>query len=474
MDDFAGYQASGEPIPFVRAVETLELLPGAGDSRERIQAALDRVAEMEPDGDGFRGAVFLSKGAYTVHGTLMVSSGVVLRGEGQRGFGTQVISHNTGGAAIVLGGEYSGVEGMSISSTAESGAPDVGVEIRNAENAWVRGIRVEQADRAGVSVIDSRQVTVRDNLFQKPIDIGEDSHRILVYDCSYGEEGYDREAEQRFEQQLIERLGDRQATLVLAETLSKASLPMKVMFPREVVDGVVQGEVTPEQLAFETADQRAWKTVMSDDGTDDWTEQWFLDGEGGTVTNSPEGMELRAEDSHTVLWTKESFEGDVKIEYEFTRTDVDGGGVCILYIQATGRGDEGFETDITEWNESRKDANMGSYFRNMHLYHVSYACGYVRGRRYRPDIRKMNTFSELTPEYVVDQEDLFEPGVPYRITFIKTDREIRMKAVGPEKAMFFMLDNEKWPEVTEGRIGLRQMHTRHSRYKDFTVSVPVE
>jgi hypothetical protein len=86
----------------------------------------------------------------------------------------------------------------------------------------------------------------------------------------------------------------------------------------------------------------------------------------------------------------------------------------------------------------------------------------------------MNTFSELTPEYVVDQEDLFEPGVPYRITFIKTDREIRMKAVGPEKAMFFMLDNEKWPEVTEGRIGLRQMHTRHSRYKDFTVSVPVE
>lgn len=471
---YAGYKASEEPIPFVRVVETLEPPPGDADSRDRIQAALDRVTALEPDENGFRGAVFLSKGTYTLNGGLQVKSGVVLRGEGQRGFGTQVIVHNPGGAAIVLGGNFSGVEGLSISSTSDAGALDLGVEIRNAENAWVRGIRVVDASRAAVSVSHSRQVTVRDSLFQEPVDIGEDSHRILVYNCSFGEQGSDRESERRFEQQLIDRIGEREAALVLAETLSKASLPMKLVFPRAVVDGEIQGQVTEEQTAFEAADERSWKTVMSDDGTGDWTEQWFLDGEGSTVTNSPEGMELRAEDSHAVLWTKESFEGDIKIEYEFTRTDIDGGGVVIMYIQATGRGDEGFEKDITLWNDSRKGANMGRYFQNMHLYHVSYACGYVRGRRYRPDIRKMNTFSELSPEYLVDHQDFFEIGVPYWITFIKTGKEIRMKAVGPAKALYFMLDNEKWPEVTGGRIGLRQMQSRHSRYKDFTVSVPVE
>ena len=281
--------------------------------------------------------------------------------------------------------------------------------------------------------------------------------------------------ESLFEQQLIDRIGERQATLVLAETLSKASLPMQVRFPRPVVDGVVQGPASPAQLAFEAADQQSWETVFSDDGTNDWTEQWFLDGEGtSSVTNSPEGMELKALESHMVLWTKDSFEGDLKIEYTFTRTDVDGGGVCIIYIQATGRGDAGYETDITEWNDYREDGNMGKYFRNMHLYHVSYACGYVRGRRYNPEIRRMNTYSELTPEHLVDAEDFFEPGVPYRITIIKTDKEIRMKAVGQEKALYFMLDNEKWAPVTEGRIGLRQMRTRESLYKDFEISVPGE
>lgn len=49
-----------------------------------------------------------------------------------------------------------------------------------------------------------------------------------------------------------------------------------------------------------------------------------------------------------------------------------------------------------------------------------------------------------------------------------------MKAVGPERALYFMLDNEKWPEITEGRIGLRQMRSRDSLYKELKVSVPGE
>jgi len=84
----------------------------------------------------------------------------------------------------------------------------------------------------------------------------------------------------------------------------------------------------------------------------------------------------------------------------------------------------------------------------------------------------MNTFTELTPEYTFDVKDFFEKDVPYKLTIIKTGKAVRMRAVGPEKAMFFDLNNEKWPEITEGPIGLRQMHGRWSMYKDFKVSVP--
>lgn len=532
---YAGYKASEEPIPFVRVVERLDPIPWKGqaegtmaypdgpDSHERIQSALDRVAALEPDANGFRGAVFLSKGTYYLKGGLKLKSGVILRGEGERDFGTELIFYSPDGVAITIGSidadspehlvSMAGLEGMSITSNYDkafaenygtnatlSGSPanlSLGVRILNAENVWVRGCRLLHTANGAVRVENSRNVTIRDNEALRPVpktqgDQGAvysslNSSMLLFYHCVTGEARHDftvgsgfiqssaspLESTSLFEQQLIERIGERQAKLVLAETLSKASLPMKLVFPRPVMDGIVQGPKTEEQLAFETADARPWKVVMEDEGTQDWKAQWFLDGEGQTsVTNTPEGMALKAKDGHMVLWTKESFEGDLKIEYTFTRTDVDGGGVCIIYIQATGRGDKGYETDITEWNDYRKDASMGHYFRNMHLYHVSYACGYVRGRRYNPEERKMNTYSELTPEYLVDNQDFFEPGVPYRITFIKTDKAIRMKAIGPEKALYFMLNNENWPAVTEGRIGLRQMQSRESIYKDFKISVP--
>jgi hypothetical protein len=305
-----------------------------------------------------------------------------------------------------------------------------------------------------------------------------DSSMILFYN-NLAEGGHiessdsQLETESLFEKQLADRIGEKQAYLVLARTLSKASIPMEVAIPRKVVKGVAEGAVTPAQKAFEAADAHEWITVMEDDGTEDWTQQWSLDGEGvTTVTHTPEGMELHARDDHMALWTKKSFEGDVKIEYEFTRLDVDGSGVCIIYIQATGDGQENYHKDITQWADDRESPGMGKYFRNMHLYHISYACGYVRGRRYMPIEGKMNTYSELFPEYLVDAESFFEPEVTYKMTLIKNDMAIRMKAEGAGKVLYFKLNNEKCPEITEGPIGFRQMQTRRSRYKNFRVSVP--
>lgn len=62
--------------------------------------------------------------------------------------------------------------------------------------------------------------------------------------------------------------------------------------------------------------------------------------------------------------------------------------------------------------------------------------------------------------------------VTYQMTIIKTDRVIYMKAASEETTRYFKLTNEKYPIITEGRIGLRQMSTRSARYRDFKVSVP--
>ena len=237
-----------------------------------------------------------------------------------------------------------------------------------------------------------------------------------------------------------------------------------------------------------------WKEVFSDEGTGDektggwkdglWQEKWFLDGEIGSVDNEALGMHLHAgprsdDDSHhMVLWTKQEFSGDLKIEYDFTRTDMeDTGWVIIIYIQATGDGSAEFPEDITKWNAYRASPEMGKYFRNMNLYHISYATGspfieggepdYVRARRYMPDGNTLRG-TELKPEYA--DTGMFKPGVTYRIAIIKEAREIVMRVEGDGKTEYFWFNNDKLPPVTHGRIGLRHMFTRSARYKDFRVS----
>jgi hypothetical protein len=92
---------------------------------------------------------------------------------------------------------------------------------------------------------------------------------------------------------------------------------------------------------FHALENAAWEEVLFDPCTDEWSDQWFLDGERATVRSTEKGMFFSGgpivNDSscHAVLWTKESFSGDIKIEYEYTRMDSEkDAGVNILYILA--------------------------------------------------------------------------------------------------------------------------------------------
>ena len=76
------------------------------------------------------------------------------------------------------------------------------------------------------------------------------------------------------------------------------------------------------ELGFEDENKGTWREVFFDPGTEDWQEKWVLDGEIAAVDSTDRGMELRAgprafqNAHHMVLWTKRSFGGDLKIEYD--------------------------------------------------------------------------------------------------------------------------------------------------------------
>ena len=243
----------------------------------------------------------------------------------------------------------------------------------------------------------------------------------------------------------------------------------------------MQSTQSPEQTAFQAADDTNWQTTFTDDCTGDWTGQWFLDGEVGTVTTGPDGMELTAgpefknDAHHMVLWTQDNFTGDVKIEYDYTRLDQATNCVNILYIQATGSGEEPYVKDITEWSELRRVPAMRMYFDHMHTYHISYAANpnegddnraYIRARRYMPNATGLKG-SNLEPDYF--PQGLFETGVPHKITVIKKARDLYMKVENAEQTLYCHMSNPDLPEISAGRIGLRHMFTRSARYKNIRI-----
>src|SRR5688500_12409313 len=79
----AGYRGGGVALPDVPVKKTIQPLGEGKDDAAAIQSAIDEVAKLDPDGDGFRGAVLLAPGVFTCAKPISLSaSGVVLRGSG--------------------------------------------------------------------------------------------------------------------------------------------------------------------------------------------------------------------------------------------------------------------------------------------------------------------------------------------------------------------------------------------------------
>lgn len=240
-----------------------------------------------------------------------------------------------------------------------------------------------------------------------------------------------------------------------------------------------------DNTQFEKLQSLNWQQVFFDSGQVNWQENWLKDGLIGTVENSPDGMHVKAGPEadnhahHMVLWTKRTFEGDVKVSFEYTRTDSAELYVTILYLLASGEDTTEFPADIMEWAEYRNEPYMRHYFDNMDAYHISYAAfglgeedapdDYIRARRYLPLANKRLMGTALNGDYT--NTGFFETGVPHQITVIKRDDILWMNVSNEVHTQLYKWSTTSHPNIQKGHIGLRHMFTRSAIYKNFQVSV---
>ena len=246
---------------------------------------------------------------------------------------------------------------------------------------------------------------------------------------------------------------------------------------------IVWGQQNEQQKRFDILSEKPAQLVFEDNFRHAWSEKWHLDGENAKIIQKDGRLEMYAggrayvDADHLVLWTKEEFKGNLKIEYDFTRLDSSGYYcVNILYIQAQGAGRKPFVKDIFKWNELRKVPRMSMYLNNMDTYHISYAVTgvasedkpeYIRARRYMPQWEKGLEGTELKPEYL--NTGLFKIGVTYHLTFIKYETNLYMNVKGDGQDKTFYFDASAFPKIDKGRVGLRQMYTLNSKYENFRV-----
>ncbi|MDD4489266.1 MAG: hypothetical protein PHD30_02040 [Paludibacter sp.] len=240
-------------------------------------------------------------------------------------------------------------------------------------------------------------------------------------------------------------------------------------------------------MQYATAIKQSSTIVFEDEFTGNWQEKWFLDGENAQLINTPNGLEFYAggynkpipgqqvPEYHATLWTKQVFDGDIRIEFNYTRLDTVNRFVNILYIFAEGSGILPYNKDISKWNELRNISAMQEYYNNMNVYHISYSAfnsngdsitDYIRSRRYIPDGRGLEG-TKLTPEYF--NIGMFKTSVKHHITVLSKGDYLFMKVESPEKNGYYYFNKSPLAVINSGRIGLRIMNFRAALISGFKI-----
>ena len=97
----SGYRKSEVAIASIDVV--LSIAPIVGDNTQHIQNAINQIASLSINQDGFRGILLLTAGTYPVLGQIVINdSGIVLRGQGQSESDTVILATGTEQRALIL------------------------------------------------------------------------------------------------------------------------------------------------------------------------------------------------------------------------------------------------------------------------------------------------------------------------------------------------------------------------------------
>ena len=95
-----GYNCGAVPLPNLPVKVVVSPVPG--DDGAAIQAAIDQIAALPLDSNGFRGAVLLTAGEYQISNSITINtSGVILRGVGNDTSGTVLRAAGAGQRSLV-------------------------------------------------------------------------------------------------------------------------------------------------------------------------------------------------------------------------------------------------------------------------------------------------------------------------------------------------------------------------------------
>jgi hypothetical protein len=241
-----------------------------------------------------------------------------------------------------------------------------------------------------------------------------------------------------------------------------------------------------------THDQTTSSEILFEDSMQaNWEESWFLDGKRAKLEHKNGGLEFIATPSnvdknvdretfdahHAVLWTKQEFEGDIRISYTYT-TLPDSTWTNLIYIQARGIGEGPYTEDITEWNEDREVAVMSDYFNYMDLMSISLRNG-IRLRRY-PTVNYET--GERYPESGLIAPMVEHEGLPkgrelyFEVEKRRESLQLLIQDVETGKAIVdytWSLEDvpgDRDPKYIEnGRIGIRLMGGHMLHFKNFNV-----
>lgn len=223
--------------------------------------------------------------------------------------------------------------------------------------------------------------------------------------------------------------------------------------------------------------------IFCDSFNNDWKSNWILDGEEAIVESGNgmlkffSGPKPLDNAHHSVIWTKQVFEGDIRVDFDFIRNDTIPRMVNIIYLFATGSGKGEFKEDISTWNHLRKVPAMRMYYNHMHLYHISFAAfdvdntdtgfDYIRFRRYLPETGNGINGTEVLPDYL--RTGFFKPYEKHHISIVRKGDDVWMKIVNNGNEKVHKWNTSSFPPIQSGRIGLRLMASRASIFSNFRV-----